>query len=265
MTAAQALIENPNPTATDVASLRSQRAALEIEPENAADVFAVGYRQLVATVVADQLVTREEEERLQLVRRALSLPAATAQKANIEGFMDGFAALVEDGVLTADEDVKVTSLRKSLGVPDSAIHEQLARAGELRRAREVREGGLSAVAIDIKLKKGETCYHVADVAEMKSKIVRTYVELGVRYTERELETVREGRLYFTSERLLLVAEGTTSIKLDAIMDATTETEEGQLVLALTVDRRKTPYYFGMAEPYLALAVVDALRSGAPRA
>ena len=85
------------------------------------------------------------------------------------------------------------------------------------------------------------------------------MEDGVRYTERELEPVRSGSLYVTSQRLLLVAEGTTNIKTESILDLSIA-NDGEAVVSLTVDGRKTSYFFAVPEPYVTLAYIERARA-----
>lgn len=258
--AAQALGANPKPLLSQATELLAMRAALEVQPPDAEAEFAKAYRGAVADVVADQRVTEDEKNRLRVLARGFGLLPAVVAQANLDGFLEGFSALVVDGRLTAEEEASLTDLRESLRVPDAAIEQQLARADELRRARQISEGPLSTIETEVKLRKGEQCYYVADVTEKKSRVARSYVEDGVRYTDREMDTVRAGKIYFSNQRLLFVADGTTTIKLDSILDAATEMVENETLLSVTVDGRKTPYYFAGNEPYVLLAVIENLRA-----
>jgi hypothetical protein len=161
--------------------------------------------------------------------------------------------------LDQEEEGKVEEIRKAFHVPKSVVKAQLAKADELRRARLIGESDVAPVSIGIKLKKAEECYHETAVTEKKSKVARAYVEDGVRYTERELEPVRSGSLYVTNQRLLLVAEGTTNIKIDSILDLSI-VNDGEIVVSVTVDGRKTPYLFAVPEPYVTLAYIERARA-----
>jgi len=130
----------------------------------------------------------------------------------------------------------------------------------LRRAKEIRGGHAEPITPSVKLKASEQCFFEAAFTEKKEKIAWTYVVDGVRHKETELETVRSGDLYITSERVLLVASGTTTLKLSKILDTAVDAESK--MLALTVDGRKTPHLLQVREPFVAAAHIDRLSAQA---
>lgn len=257
--AGRALAGKPGPTEEDVRGVVALREKAGQLPREMAAQLAEAYRGAISEVVADGHLTGAERGRVDLVKRGLGLPQDVVARAAIEGFLGGHAVLVGDGRLTAEEDAALTSLRDALAVPEAAVRAQLAQAGELRKARDVATGDLAAVEADIKLRDGEACYYWAPVSERKKR-ARAYVENGVRHTETAFEDVRSGNLYITNQRLLMVAEGTTTIKPEKVMDCAVDSDERLLVL--TVDGRKTPWYFALYEPFVAAAYVDRVVAAA---
>lgn len=262
--AASQLISNPGPTDHDVEYVLALRqAALVPIPESATTEFMVAYGREVAAAVADQVVTPAEAQRLKNIAKGLELTPETLAQANLNGFMQGYSTLVADHRLTADEEAKLTDLREAFGVPDSIVQAQLAQADQLRRAREVSERPLQPLHIRTKLRKGEECYHSTPATQKKSRVARTYVESGVRHTERDVEMMRAGTLFVTNQRLLLVAEGTTTIKREALLTTGIDIRpDGEIDVVLTVDGRKAPYYFAFPEPYITLAYIERVLSQA---
>jgi hypothetical protein len=229
---------------------------VETVPPAVEEVFQKSYRDAVSAVVEDLQVSAAEQDRLKLISRGLSLSAEVVQRAHVLGFLEGFGRLIADGHLSAPEEAQLAALRTDLNVPEPLVHAQLAKADQLRRARQVEEAAeLTPTDATIALKKGEQVFYSTSVTERKSRVAQSYVSGGVRYAEREMEPVRSGSLYVTSGRLLLVAEGTTTIKVDRILDLTIEPERGSETLAVTVDGRKTPYYLEVPEPFLLAAFI----------
>ncbi len=256
--AASALIENPKPSDQDANKVIAFRNALLAPvPESARGEFELAYRRTIADAVADQEVSPDELRRLVIVSRGLGLSADTIRKAHLNGFMQGFSALIADHKLTSEEEAKLITLRKALKVPDETIQVHLQKAEELRRARQIGDAPLVPIETPAKLRKGEESYYTTSAREMKERVARTWVEDGERYTERELQEVRTGTLYVTNQRLLLLADGTTSIKLAGILDLAIDVQRnGEVVVSLTVDGRKTPHCFAFPEPYLTLAYIE---------
>jgi hypothetical protein len=253
-TAAAALAHQPDASMSDARSVLDLRDRVARLPKSIEPEFEKLYRETVSDVVSDYRVQKAERARLDVVRKGLSLPDEAAQRAEVGGFLEAHAALVADGHLTEEEEGLLTDLREMLKVPAEAIQAQLARTDELREARQIRTGELVPCDSSLRLKKGESCYHSTGFVEKKARVSRSYQVDGVRHREKVLADDRSGTLYVTNERILLVAQGTTTIKLDAIVDATISPNEN--ILVLTVDRRATPYYLAMERPFVAAAYLE---------
>jgi len=254
--AARALIANPKPSEID--ARRAQQLGRGVPAEESKEEFNTAYRDAVADAIADQLITPGEQSRLSLLARGLGLAPETVKQANRAGFLEGVWALIKDGNLTEAEDAKFESLRAAFRVEPADLQLALSKVDQLRQARAIDEApSLFPIEspLGIKLKKGEVCYFSTRVTEKKLKVARAYVEDGERHTEKELGAHREGELFVTNERLFLLADGTTSIKLDALLRVAVEPMPGAEAeaVALTVDGRKTPYYFDAPEPFVLVA------------
>jgi hypothetical protein len=241
--AVDALLNAPATTEQHARRVALQRQSLGTLPEGRTDTFETAYRTAVGAAVADQKVTPQEKARLGLLARGLGLSPEFIRKANLGGFLEGFYALVGDGKLTEEEDANVTALREAFGVPEEQVRAQLQKADQLRRARAVELAPtVDAVPVDVKLKKGESAYYSADCSEMRY------------YVEGDFRPVKLGRVYVTSERVLFVGEGTTSIKLEKVLRLNIEPRrEGGEIVGLSIDGRKTPYYLFAAEPFVLAA------------
>jgi len=256
VSAARALAESPKPVESDARHVLSLRREVAGIPEDLGDEFKTSYREAVAEAVADQHVTPEEQSRLALIARGLSLERAAVKEANRAGFLEGVLALIKDCKLTEAEEAKIEQMRVAFGVDPKEVKSQLGKVDELKRARIIDETEeLLPIDSGVKLKTDEVCYYMTPVTEMKHRVVRTWVEDGEKQTERALEAERAGDLYVTNERLLFVTEGTVSIKSDSIMKIYVEPKPGATseAVALTVDGRKTPHYFDAPEPFVLLA------------
>jgi hypothetical protein len=269
--ACRALAANPAPAGAEIEGVRQQRrAAPKLSPAELGELEAL-YREAVADVLLDRTVIDSERSRLRGVASAFDLGTAVVERAGIDGFLEAYASLVADGKLSEAEEAQLHTMRKGLAIPDTAVEAQLALAGrlrserlvledELRRAKAIREGDGVPITAGIKLKPSEQCYFESPFTERKERVTRTYVEDGVRHRETELEAVRSGDLYVTSERVLLVASGTTTLKLSKILD--TGVDPDSKILALTVDGRKTPHLLQVQEPFIAAAHIERVSAQA---
>lgn len=249
----------------DLADVVRLRAAAGNLPQAATAELEGLYRTALAEVLADRRVTEGERIRLADLKGAFGLQPDATRRAEVEGFLEAYAAFVADRWLTEQEESELERVREMLRIPDEAVQAQLTLANrlrdkrvaleaQLRKANEVTTRALSPIDADIKMKSGEVCFYHAPFTEKKGRVTRTYVVDGARQKETALESVRSGNAYVTNERVLLVADGATTIKLEKILDAAVDSESN--VLALTVDGRKTPYYLEVPEPFVAAAYID---------
>jgi hypothetical protein len=84
--------------------------------------------------------------------------------------------------------------------------------------------------------------------------VRTQQIAGERVKETGWRPVREGRVYITSKRILVVGDGTTSIPFDKILDVEVDVDDRRI--AITKDGRQTPYYLTAVDPIYTGAVIE---------
>ncbi len=254
------LAKNPNATPEQASRVSTLRKQLTVYPAHFNDEFEKFYAEAVSEIVADKAVNATERRRMDSMRRGLGIPDEVASRAELNGFLYAHAALVGDGKLTETEEAQLAHLREALRIPPEAIKAQLQRADELRRTRLVQQRPLQPIDATVKLRKGEACYHMSSFVEHKKRVTRTYQEDGVRHSDTGYEPTRRGVLYVTAARVLLVAEGTTSVKLGSLLEVAVDAEEG--LVALTVDGRKTPYYFSVPEPFLTAAYMEKASAAA---
>lgn len=252
--AAVGLTQHPSPTVDDANKVIEARKLVAAIPNWYEDEFAKAYRRAVTELIADGKLDDDERARLDVIKQGLQLRLSVAQTCETEGYLEAHARMVADGRLTEAEDVLLDGLRKALNVPQEAVAAQLAREAELREAREVENSELEPLDIETKLKKGEVCYHRVPCVEKKKRVTGRRQVDGVRVSHTALEQHRSGTLFVTNQRLLLVVDGTTSIKLSAILDDAVDPQEG--ILAVTVDGRKAPYYFEVERPFVTMAYID---------
>jgi hypothetical protein len=246
------------PSDDDVAAVASLRPKLM--PEESMRELEALYREAVSQVTSDFAVTKDERRRLDRLARAFQLSSETSHRANVDGFLQAHAALVGDARLTPAGQHQLAELQKALRVPDTAIQAQLAHSDELVRARVVLSTSPPVIDPGVKLKAEEACYYATPFVEKKERVARSYVQDGARHKEMTLETVRDGRLFVTNERVLLVCGGSTTLKYEKILESAVDPESR--LLALTVDGRKTPYLFDVSEPFVAAAYIQRASGGA---
>ena len=230
------------------------RQAGHFRPEHPHAIHAAAFRALLEALMQDGVITDPEKQEIAQVTRLLGLPALDLQAAKIEAFRRHYLAAISDHELTAEEDGKLQQFQAALEIPADAIQEELGIIAELREARRIREGELQQIAVDIALQEGELCYHRTTAQLLEKRVLRSYTVNRVRQKEEGFIRTKEGRLYITSKRLLLVGDGVTSFPLRKVLDVDMDPDAKQVTI--TQDGRQRPIIVAVPDAIVTGAVID---------
>ncbi len=82
------------------------------------------------------------------------------------------------------------------------------------------------------------------------------------YVEDDFRPVKTGTLHVTNQRLLFVGDGTTSVRLDKVLQLGLEPRrEGGECVGISIDGRKTPYYIDAPDPFVLTAYINRVQRG----
>lgn len=246
------LLKTPPPWPAEAAQTCMQlREEGRFHPEHLHAIHYAAFRALLEAILEDGTITDLERQAIPQATSLLGLPALDLQAAKLEAFRRHYLAAISDHELTTEEDARLQQFRNALEIPAEALQEELAMLTDLREARRIRDGGLQQIAVDVALQDGERCYHKTRARLLEKRVLRSYVVNRVRQKEEGLVVAKEGSLYITSKRLLLVADGATSFPLRKVLDVDMETDAKQITIKL--DGRQRP---------IVLTVPDAIITGA---
>ena len=156
--------------------------------------------------------------------------------------------LVTDKEVTEEEEELVGKLIADVGVSRSEFSDELGALEEFVRARQARQEGLPVVDVQINLRRGESCHHVSRGALLK-KLKREGLVVD-----------KEGELYLTSKRILIVGDGTTSIPHDKVLDV--EVDHDEKVVQIIKDGRQQPIYLRVPDVVYTGAIIEMLATSA---
>lgn len=190
------------------------------------------YSTLLIKVMRDGIIEESERSLLAQAARLLTLSASDAQHVRIEAFKRLYLELIADQELSEAEEQTLRHIQEGLTIPDGAIREEVQTIAELREARTIREGDLKQIPVDIALPAGEVCYHRTTGQFLEKRVLRSYTLNRERYKEEGLVPTKEGKLYLTSKRIVMVGDGVTSYQLGKLLDVDVDTDAKRLTLTL---------------------------------
>ena len=190
----------------------------------------------------------DDDERAWLARLASALRVADVRSLEIEALRARLWEFMADKEVTEEEEELVGKLIADVGAPRSELSDELGVLKEFVRARQARQEGLPVVDVQINLRRGETCHHVSRGALLK-KLKREGLVVD-----------KEGELYLTSKRILIVGDGTTSIPHDKVLDV--EVDHDEKVIQVSKDGRQQPIYLRVPDVVYTGAIIEMLTTSA---
>lgn len=164
--------------------------------------------------------------------------------------------VVADQIVTPEEQQALEQVRTWLAIDSAAIEDESLAMNEHLRAQALERDLLPTVDSSAKLQKGEVCHHHTSGALLDRKIVRSSVVAGRRHKEEALVVAREGDVYVTSKRLLVVGDGTSTIPHTAVLDV--EIDYDERLITITKDGRQKPLYLRVPDPLYTGKLIEVL-------
>lgn len=211
----------------------------------------MAYLHLIKEIVADRRISDGEQRVLTKIEGLFALSPDFHRDARAEGYKEVYLEAIADHELTQDEEAQLAHIQAGLSISDGAIAEELDFVDRLRDLRELRNGVLPTIAPSKPLQKTEICHCEVDARVLKERILRSYQSEGRKFKVRGLVIDKEGTLFVTNKRMLIVHSGTTTIRYDKILDL--EVDDDRSLLTITKDGVRTP---------IMITTPDALRVGA---
>lgn len=196
------------------------------------------YQHILNSIIADGHVSKIEFAIASNFIKTSELSKENVLIINKWAFNQAFLRVIADSELTKAEQILMSEIKEMLELSDGDVAVEMNTLETLLAVREITENGLAEIEVPFDLDKKEVCYHKTIGRIVKEKVVRSYQSNGVRYTDKELAVEKEGGVYLTNQRIIIVGEGVTSIKLSKIFNVTVNIENN--LVDLDVDKRKTP-------------------------
>ena len=223
----------------DLLMLRANEAKLLYE-----EVVVALYEKTLQDMLQDHQLDEEEKTTLRKLREALQIPDECIEKAHTAAYRDTLhgliAGFVEDERISDEEVQEMETLVASLGIKADISEPTFAQLSRYRLYWQIENNPLPALAVDIRLQRGESCHFAVPCTWQEYKTVTRGVGFGgpvlqfkvVRgmYWRRGhyqinrvradvLRTIDEGEVYITTKRILFVGKkNTRSLRMAQIVD-----------------------------------------------
>jgi hypothetical protein len=220
--------------------------------------FYLFYMDYLSAVVSDCHISSEESIELKKVEEFLNLDKDLLIKVKRCMFNKAYLIVIKDKFFTKEEEDDLCRIKDIFSLSDEDVAEELETLTLLKEARKIGEGNLNPTSVDLSLNKNELCYHKTKGRIVKEKVLKSYQEQGVRHNVKGLVTEKEGELYLTSQRIIIVGEGVYNIKLEKIFDIETDIDTNTIVM--DIDGRKSSLILTVPDSLIFSAKLNKLKS-----
>jgi hypothetical protein len=223
-----------------------------INPDKWEECHRVIYKDLLAQALNDGL-DQDELSWLDAIAKVLRIKSiATAQLEVVRPLM---WELMADGEVDKDEEVLIEQVLKSLNISKSELSEEWDALKQFIQGRGLKDQ-LPTVDVEIPLQRNEVCHHATIGSFMEMKTTRTYTVDGERMKDQELKPIKEGAIYITSKRILMVGDGTSSIPHEKILEV--EINQDEKTVSIIKDGRQKPIYLHAADAIYCGLLIERL-------
>jgi hypothetical protein len=215
--------------------------------------------QILERYIIDKLKNEQEidEEFIDKIIKQMEFPEQYARTLKIYVFRAAFSSFMEDEHLEDDEEKALRELALKLKLDDTDIEEELLSIDYMSELRKDAQKGLDSVKVDIKLQKSEKCYFAAEGKSIKERILQSRTVNGIKHKTIGFVEDRIGDVVLTNKRLLVIGGGTSTIKLDKIIDIILQFENN--IVELIVDGKQKPFFVTTPKaPNLAVKIQQAI-------
>jgi hypothetical protein len=165
---------------------------------------------------------------------------------------------IADHILSEEEEAILSNVQQALAIPSNAWTAERNALDQLRRTASFAEV-LPTISVPVPLQPREVCHHLTLGTLLEKRITRAETRNGKRVTQEELVATKEGTLYVTSKRLLIVGEGTSSIPHAKILDV--EIDPDEQLITIVKDGRQKPLFLRTGDPLYTGILIEHLSSG----
>jgi len=145
-----------------------------------------------------------------------------------------------DRSVTETEEADIEELLEICGIGSDALKAERFALKQFIAARPVQEGNLPTIEVQTNLQRNEVCHHQTTGSILEKRVLRRYTVDGEKQKDEGLVVTKEGTIFVTSKRVLIVGEGTSSIPHDKILDLEIDPDDN--VISITKDGRQKPLF-----------------------
>ena len=209
------------------------------------------YDALLDKILDDRKITNAEKEAIEKLESIISIDDDYKKESKKEIFRLYYLEAIEDHELTNEELKQLSNLISGLGIRKQDIQQELSIINEIVEMQKLSYPLEPVTNPAIKMQKSETTYYSSHGRVLSRKKAQKGSNKDYEYSVK-----REGPLIITDKRFLIVNEGTTSVKLQDILDVDVDLDNKMIIISKGTS--STPTFIETARPLYTGKIIDIL-------
>ncbi len=200
-------------------------------------IFAYQFMVLILSSLAES-INRDQYLRICILKDSLGISESDFNSVKIRIFGELFDEYFADHFLDEEEEQMLINMANILELDKKQIQNEMNSIKIMSDIRSEIQMELTEIEVPVKLSKDEKCYYASHARILKKKILRTQTIQGQKIKYVGFTIDKEGEIYLTNKRTLLVADGVTTIQHAKVINVVSTPEAN--IVELNIDGRKTP-------------------------
>lgn len=211
------------------------------------------YKAVLDKIIDDRLITQTEKEQIEALEQVIKLPDPDILDIKKELFSSFYLDAIADTMITQDESKSLNNIIEGLRLPRKEIINEIKIINEIVKAQKLSIPLTPIETTNIKLQKSETPYYEGTGRVLSRRKAKKSSEDDYEYT-----ILRDGKLVITDKRVMVIKEGTSTLKLSDILDIDVNVDERFIIASKNTSSR--PFILETKEPFYCGRIIDLLSS-----
>lgn len=235
----------------EIKDIRSKIAHNQSANKEIASIEKKIYDALLDKILDDKMITNEEKDKINQFDSIINLDEGYKTRAKMEIFRLYYLDIIADREITNDELLTLHSIVSGLSIDQSKVKDEMAIVDEIVRMQKLTLPLNPLEEIPINIQKSEKAFYFGEGTVLSRKKARKKSEVEYEYSVK-----RRGKLVITDKRVLIVGEGTTSIKLSDILDIDVDLDNS--VMIISKSSTSQPVFIQTKEPLYCGRIIDLI-------
>ncbi len=210
------------------------------------------YRLVIQGALEAESITQDKTRLIRVAEQVLNLPSSNYLTVKKDVLNETYLEAIADQFISQEEDTRINNLIEGLQIPREEIKDELAILADIKNAQSLSDPLTS-------IPKSEVSFHTTrnesaflfSTGEVYTRKKSKRTDDGYEYTQK-----RSGTLVVTSKRLVVIDNGTSTVKLNDIEDVEVDLDRKLLFISKVTSGK--PVIIGFESPVYLGRMLDIL-------